>query len=169
MWLSHHYAIQRDRRGNARIWSDNLQLPYTSKLEVIWDQTTSNFLVYNLQHPWITSNFLMITMVVLVAMIAMVANNMLWLLVLLQNVNNNLYTIHVQSDYISKMNSILGSWWSWWSWRSWLANCPAAFLLYFHCGFVMKYSRRWEPSIRLSKMFEPFLWLEMTNLRAVFG
>ena len=50
-----------------------------------------------------------------------------------------------------------------------LANCPAAFLSYFHCGFVMKYSRRWEPSIRLSKMFEPFLWLEMTNLRAVFG
>ena len=50
-----------------------------------------------------------------------------------------------------------------------VANCPAAFLSYFHCGFVMKYSRRWEPSIRLSKMFEPFLWLEMTNLRAVFG
>ena len=50
-----------------------------------------------------------------------------------------------------------------------LANCPAVFLSYFHCGFVMKYSRRWEPSIRLSKMFEPFLWLEMTNLRAVFG
>ena len=24
-----------------------------------------------------------------------------------------------------------------------LANCPAAFLSYFHCGFVMKYSRRW--------------------------
>ena len=53
--------------------------------------------------------------------------------------------------------------------RSGLANCPAAFLSYFHCGFVMKYSRRWEPPIRLSKMFGPFLWLEMTNLRAVFG
>ena len=50
-----------------------------------------------------------------------------------------------------------------------LANCPAVLLSYFHCGFVMKYSRRVEPSIRLSKMFEPFLWLEMTNLRAVFG
>ena len=24
-----------------------------------------------------------------------------------------------------------------------LANCPAVFLSYFHCGFVMKYSRRW--------------------------
>ena len=24
--------------------------------------------------------------------------------------------------------------------RCWLANCPAAFLSYFHCGFVMKYS-----------------------------
>ena len=24
-----------------------------------------------------------------------------------------------------------------------VANCPAAFLSYFHCGFVMKYSRRW--------------------------
>ena len=53
--------------------------------------------------------------------------------------------------------------------RGRVANCPAAFLSYFHCGFVMKYSRRWEPSIRLSKMFGPFLWLEMTNLRAVFG
>ena len=30
-------------------------------------------------------------------------------------------------------------------WRGWveIANCPAAFLSYFHCGFVMKYSRRW--------------------------
>ena len=35
----------------AWLWSDNLQLPYTSKLEVIWDQTTSNFLVYNFQLP----------------------------------------------------------------------------------------------------------------------
>ena len=31
--------------------SDNLQLPYTSKLDVIWDQTTFNFLVYNLRLP----------------------------------------------------------------------------------------------------------------------
>ena len=27
----------------TRFWSDNLQLPYASKLEAIWDQTTSNF------------------------------------------------------------------------------------------------------------------------------
>ena len=31
-----------------RIWSDNLQHPHTRELEVIWDQTTSYFLVYNL-------------------------------------------------------------------------------------------------------------------------
>ena len=36
---------------------DNLQ---TSLLEVIWDQTTSNFLVFNLKLPHITSNFLMV-------------------------------------------------------------------------------------------------------------
>ena len=30
--------------GHGQItWSDNLQLPYTSKLEVIWDQITFNF------------------------------------------------------------------------------------------------------------------------------
>ena len=51
------------------IWSDNLQLLYTSKLEVIWDQTTSNFHVYNLLHlPHITSNFLMVAMVIMVAL-----------------------------------------------------------------------------------------------------
>ena len=32
--------------------SDNLQLPHTNKLEVTWDQTTSNILVYNLQLPY---------------------------------------------------------------------------------------------------------------------
>ena len=42
------------------LWSDNLQLPYTSKSEVIWNRTTSNFLVYNLLLPHITPNFLMI-------------------------------------------------------------------------------------------------------------
>ena len=31
--------------------SDNLPLPYTSKLDIIWDQTTFNFIVYNLQLP----------------------------------------------------------------------------------------------------------------------
>ena len=39
-------------RQCAQIWSDNLQLPYTSKLEVIWDPTTSNLLVYSLQLPY---------------------------------------------------------------------------------------------------------------------
>ena len=34
------------------IWSNNLQLPYTSKLEVKWYQTTSNMLVNNLQLPY---------------------------------------------------------------------------------------------------------------------
>ena len=37
-WVIHHVAIQS---GCAPIWSDNLQLPYTRKLEVIWNQTTS--------------------------------------------------------------------------------------------------------------------------------
>ena len=35
------------------------QITPLSVSEVIWDQTTSNFLVYNLQLPHITSNFLM--------------------------------------------------------------------------------------------------------------
>ena len=54
------------------LWSDNLQLPYTSKSEVIWDQTTSNFLVYNLQLPHITSNFLMVAIVIMVATVMLV-------------------------------------------------------------------------------------------------
>ena len=33
--MSHHDAIQSNRRGNARIWSVSLQLSHTSKLEVI--------------------------------------------------------------------------------------------------------------------------------------
>ena len=51
--LIRHNAIQRDRRGNARIWSDNPQFPYnTSKLGVIWDRATSDLLVYNIQLPY---------------------------------------------------------------------------------------------------------------------
>ena len=34
------------------IWSDNLQLLYTSKLEVIWDQTASDLLMYKLRPPY---------------------------------------------------------------------------------------------------------------------
>ena len=41
----------------AQIWSDNLQLPYASKLEVIWDQTTSDLI-----GP--TSNFLTNTTII---------------------------------------------------------------------------------------------------------
>ena len=47
--------IHRSERSTwqcACIWSDNLQLPYTRRLKVIWDQITSNLLVYNLQLPY---------------------------------------------------------------------------------------------------------------------
>ena len=49
-WLMIHHS-DRSTRQCACIWSDNLQVPYKSKLEVIWDQTTFNFFVYNLQLP----------------------------------------------------------------------------------------------------------------------
>ena len=56
-----------------RIWSDNLQLPYTRKLEVIWGQTTSNFLVYNLQLTNTMVNlFIMSEMVFMVVRVLMV-------------------------------------------------------------------------------------------------
>ena len=62
-FMIHH--SERLMQQCERIWSDNLQLPYTSKLEVIWDQPTTNFLVYNLKLPCVqpptslctTSNF----------------------------------------------------------------------------------------------------------------
>ena len=53
-WLIIHHHSERSTRQCARIWSDNLYFPYTSRLEVIRDQTTSNFLVINLQLPHIT-------------------------------------------------------------------------------------------------------------------
>ena len=43
------YHSEWSRWRSEHIWSDNLWLPYTSKLEVIGDQTTSNLLVFNLQ------------------------------------------------------------------------------------------------------------------------
>ena len=49
------------------------QLPYTSKLEVVRDQTTSDFLVYSLQLPHIPSNSLVVAMVIMVALAMMVA------------------------------------------------------------------------------------------------
>ena len=60
-----HHSEQKMQQC-ARIWSDNLQLPYTRRLEVIWDQITSNFLVYNPQLPHITHNFLMVAMVMVI-------------------------------------------------------------------------------------------------------
>ena len=49
-WLSDYWSSIWRIDAAMGIWSGNLQHPYTSKLEVIWDQTTSNFIVYNL-HP----------------------------------------------------------------------------------------------------------------------
>ena len=63
--------FERMTQKCAHIWLDNLPLPCTSKSEVIWDQTTSNFLVYNLQLPHITSNFVKVA-TVMVVMVVMV-------------------------------------------------------------------------------------------------
>ena len=46
--------------------------PQTSLSEIITDQTTSNFLVYNLQLPHITSNFLMVAMVMVIMLVMLV-------------------------------------------------------------------------------------------------
>ena len=69
-WVTFHHS-EGSLRQCARIRSDNLQRPYASKLEVIWDQTTSNFLVYNLQLPRITSNFMMVVKVIMVVILVM--------------------------------------------------------------------------------------------------
>ena len=66
-----HYSEQWTQQC-ARIWSDNLQLPYTRRLKVIWDQMTSNFLVYNPQLPHTTSNSLMVAMAIMVSMVMVV-------------------------------------------------------------------------------------------------
>ena len=47
------------RASCQSVLSDNLKLPLTTKLEVIWDRTISNILVYNLQLSHITSKLLM--------------------------------------------------------------------------------------------------------------
>ena len=52
-WLNeliHH--SEQSMRQCALNWSHNLQLPYTRRLKVIWDQLTSNLPVYNLQLPY---------------------------------------------------------------------------------------------------------------------
>ena len=53
-----------------RIWSDNLQLPCVQPPNSLC--ATSNFLVYNLQLPHITSNFLMVAIVIMVATVMVV-------------------------------------------------------------------------------------------------
>ena len=42
-WMMIH-QLEQSTQQCAHIWPDNLQLPYANKLEVIWDQTTFNFL-----------------------------------------------------------------------------------------------------------------------------
>ena len=54
---------------------------------IISDHTNSNFLVYNLQHPHITSNFLMVTLVIMVATVMVVLVVSLDMLVLVAVVN----------------------------------------------------------------------------------
>ena len=69
--MIHH--SERSTRQCARIWSDNLQLPYTSKLEVIWDQITYNLLMYNLQLPLVAmAMVVMLLMVLMVFMLVIV-------------------------------------------------------------------------------------------------
>ena len=54
------------------IWSDNLQFPYTSKLEVY--MRSDNFLMYNLQLPYKfdSHQFIMVDMVIMVELVKMV-------------------------------------------------------------------------------------------------
>ena len=53
--MIHH--SERSTRQCACVWSDNFQLPHTSELEVIWDQTTPNFLVPCVQPRTSSYNF----------------------------------------------------------------------------------------------------------------
>ena len=47
-WVIHSFVVCFPE-GSTHVWSENPQLRYTGKLEIIWDQTTSDLLVYNLQ------------------------------------------------------------------------------------------------------------------------
>ena len=49
----------------------NLQLLYTRRLDVIWDQITSNLLVYNLQLTYNYDGHIMVEMVIMVKIIIM--------------------------------------------------------------------------------------------------
>ena len=50
-WVNHSWCCHSEwsTRQCAHIWTDSLQLSYTGKFEVIWDQTTYDMLVYNHQ------------------------------------------------------------------------------------------------------------------------
>ena len=84
-WLVIHHSEQSTRQC-AHIWSDSHQLAYTSKLKVIWDQTTSNFLVYNFQLPHTTSNFLLAAMVIMALMVMVIMVIMVVIVVMLDMV-----------------------------------------------------------------------------------
>ena len=49
-WFTIHHS-ERSMWQLAHISSDNLRLPYTSELEVMWDQATFDLLEQTLQHP----------------------------------------------------------------------------------------------------------------------
>ena len=54
VWVSESFTIHHSQRLTwqcVHIWSGNLQLPYKIKMEVIWEEKTSNLLVYNFQLP----------------------------------------------------------------------------------------------------------------------
>ena len=84
------WSIQCGRRGNTHIWSDNLQLPYTSKLELTCDQITSNFftntvvimgemfimvdMVITFEMVIMVERVIMVVMVIMVAIVVMVTN-----------------------------------------------------------------------------------------------
>ena len=108
------------------IWPDNLQLPYVQPPTSLC--TTSNFLVYNLQLPRITSNFLMVARVIMVATVMVVVVSVVIFMFRTGQDGTGREKRHLNLTFQVTCD---------------LANCPAAFLSYFHCKFVMKYSRRW--------------------------
>ena len=65
-WLSNDFDFKRSTRQCARIWSDNLQLPYTRRLEIIWHQRNLPTCLLT------TSKFLTNAMVIIFVMVIMV-------------------------------------------------------------------------------------------------
>ena len=90
-WLRNNYHSERSTRQCARIWSDNLQLPYTSKLEVICDQLpcvqppTSSY-DFQLPHGRHGQLVIMIAIVIIVTMVITVAMVMVVTVVLVNMV-----------------------------------------------------------------------------------